>query len=68
MSQKTLGIILVLLGIVLLIVGVFADSLGVGGRHGFGWKQWSREEIYQKWGLYQDYRIRYLYPKAAPVR
>ncbi len=37
-------------------------------RHGFGWKQWSREEIYQKWGLYQDYRIRYLYPKAAPVR
>jgi RNA-directed DNA polymerase len=37
-------------------------------RRGFGWKRWSREEIYQKWGLYQDYRIRYLYPKAAPVR
>jgi len=37
-------------------------------RRGFGWKWWSREEIYQKWGLYQDYRIRYLYPKAAPVR
>ncbi len=39
MSQKTLGIILVVLGIVLLVVAVFADSLGVGARHGFGWKQ-----------------------------
>jgi RNA-directed DNA polymerase len=37
-------------------------------RRGFGWKRWSREEIYRKWGLYQDYRIRYLYPKAAPAR
>ena len=36
------------------------------GLKGFGWKRWSREEIYQKWGLYNDYRIRYLYPKAAP--
>lgn len=35
---------------------------------GFGWKRWSREEIYQKWGLYRDYRIRYIYPKAAPVQ
>jgi len=33
---------------------------------GFGWKRWSREEIYQKWGLYNDYRIRYIHPKAAP--
>jgi RNA-directed DNA polymerase len=38
------------------------------GLKGFGWKRWSREEIYGKWGLYQDYRIRYLYPKAAPSR
>jgi RNA-directed DNA polymerase len=37
-------------------------------RRGFGWKRWSREEFYQKWGLYQDYRIRYLYPKVAPAR
>jgi RNA-directed DNA polymerase len=37
-------------------------------RRGFGWRRWSREEIYQKWGLYQDYRIQYLYPKAAPAR
>jgi RNA-directed DNA polymerase len=36
------------------------------GLKGFGWKRWSREEIYGKWGLYQDYRIRYLYPKAKP--
>ena len=37
-------------------------------RCGFGWRRWSREEIYQKWGLYRDYRIQYLYPKAAPAR
>lgn len=37
-------------------------------RRGFGWRRWSREEIYQKWGLYRDYRIQYLYPKAAPAR
>jgi RNA-directed DNA polymerase len=35
---------------------------------GFGWKLWSREEIYRNWGLYNDYRIRYIYPKAAPCR
>jgi len=38
------------------------------GLKGFGWKRWSREEIYGKWGLYNDYQIRYLYPKAAPSR
>ena len=38
------------------------------GLKGFGWKRWSKEEIYEKWGLYQDYRIRYLYLKAAPSR
>jgi RNA-directed DNA polymerase len=38
------------------------------GLKGFGWKRWSREEIYKKWGLYNDYRICYLYPKAAPSR
>jgi RNA-directed DNA polymerase len=36
------------------------------GLKGFGWKRWSKEEIYQKWGLYNDYRICYLYPKATP--
>jgi len=38
------------------------------GLKGFGWKRWSRDEIYKKWGLYNDYQIRYLYPKAAPIR
>jgi len=38
------------------------------GQKGFGWKRWSREEVYGKWGLYNDYQIRYLYPKAAPSR
>jgi RNA-directed DNA polymerase len=35
------------------------------GLKGFGWKRWSREEIYRNWGLYNDYRICYLYPKAT---
>ena len=37
-------------------------------RRGFGWKRWSREDIYRNWGLFNDYRIRYVYLKAAPVR
>ncbi len=35
---------------------------------GFGWKVWSREEIYKKWGLYNDYQIRYIRLKATPSR
>jgi len=38
------------------------------GLKGFGWKRWSREDIYKQWGLYNDYQIRYLYPKAALTR
>jgi len=38
------------------------------GLKGFGWKRWSKDDIYGKWGLYSDYRIRYLYPKAVPSR
>lgn len=37
-------------------------------RNGYGWKRWSREDVYQRWGLYNDYRIRYILPKAAPSR
>ena len=37
-------------------------------RKGYGWKRWSREVIYQQWGLYNDYQIRYYHPKAAPSR
>lgn len=32
---------------------------------GFGWKRWSRDEIYETWGLFNDYRIVYTLPKAA---
>ena len=37
-------------------------------RKGYGWKRWSREDVYQRWGLYNDYQIRYFQPKAAPGR
>jgi len=40
------------------------------GRRGFGWKRWIKAELYQKFGLYRDYQIRYYQPKlkALPVR
>lgn len=28
-------------------------------KFGFGWKEWSSEIIYGKWGLYNDYQVRY---------
>jgi RNA-directed DNA polymerase len=28
-------------------------------KFGFGWKEWSSEVIYNKWGLYNDYQVRY---------
>jgi RNA-directed DNA polymerase len=37
-------------------------------RNGYGWKRWSREDVYQRWGLYNDYQIRYFQPKTAPSR
>jgi RNA-directed DNA polymerase len=37
-------------------------------RHGYGWKRWSSEDIYQRWGLYNDYQVRYYRAKAAPAR
>ena len=36
------------------------------GRPGCGWKRWSNEAIYQKWGLVNDYRVRYFY--RSPVK
>lgn len=29
-------------------------------RKGFGWKRWSSQDIYRRWGLYDDYRLSYL--------
>ena len=38
------------------------------GRRGFGWKRWSTRWIYEKLGLFRDYRIVYHLPKALPVQ
>ncbi|MFZ1178668.1 MAG: group II intron reverse transcriptase/maturase [Mycobacterium sp.] len=35
------------------------------GRKGFGWKEWSSRVIYEEWGLYNDYQIRYHQVKAT---
>ena len=36
------------------------------GRRGRGWKRWSNETIYQKWGLVNQYRVQYFY--RSPVK
>jgi RNA-directed DNA polymerase len=38
-------------------------------RHGFGWKRWSRQWLYEGLGLFADYRVRYYRPspKVAPA-
>jgi RNA-directed DNA polymerase len=38
------------------------------GRKGFGWKRWSREEIYKNWGLYNDYQIRLTNAPTASLK
>ena len=38
-NQKMIGIALLVVGIVALVIGLFADSLGIGGISGFGYKQ-----------------------------
>ena len=38
------------------------------GKKGFGWKEWNKDVIYKKWGLYDDYLIRYYMPKANPTQ
>ena len=39
-------------------------------RKGFGWKRWSRQWLYERLGLFCDYRVRRLtpLPKALPAR
>jgi RNA-directed DNA polymerase len=37
------------------------------GRRGCGWKRWSNEAIYQKWGLVNDYQVRYFYRSSVKV-
>jgi hypothetical protein len=41
MSKRTIGMALIVLGVILLIVSLAADSLGIGGAPGIGWKQLS---------------------------
>ena len=38
------------------------------GRPGFGWTRWSRRWLYQRLGLFSDYRVVYYVPKALPVQ
>ena len=33
-------------------------------RKGFGWKRWSSKTVYEKWGLFADYRLAYAGAKA----
>jgi RNA-directed DNA polymerase len=37
-------------------------------RKGFGWKQWSRQWIYQSLRLFNGYRVRRPMLKVAPAR
>lgn len=37
------------------------------GRSGYGWKEWSSKVVYEDWGLYNDYRIRYHETKVKPA-
>ena len=36
-------------------------------RFGYGWKEWSSKKIYEAWGLYNDYAIRYHGVKVKPA-
>ena len=37
------------------------------GRRGRGWKRWSNEAIYKKWGLVNEYKVQYFYRSAVKV-
>lgn len=37
------------------------------GRKGYGWKEWSSKVVYEQWGLYNDYQIRYHETKVKPA-
>jgi len=39
MSNKAIGAILLVAGVLLLLISATADSLGIGGSAGMGWKQ-----------------------------
>jgi RNA-directed DNA polymerase len=37
------------------------------GRPGCGWKRWSNEAIYKKWGLVNEYKVQYFYRSTVKV-
>jgi len=37
------------------------------GRPGCGWKRWSNEAIYKKWGLVNQYKVQYFYRSSVKV-
>ncbi len=37
------------------------------GRRGCGWKRWSNEAIYKKWGLINEYKVQYFYRSSVKV-
>jgi len=37
-------------------------------RKGFGWSRWSSKVVYGTWGLFNDYRVRYIYMDRAKAR
>ena len=39
MNRKTTGVVVLVAGVLLFLVAAAADSIGVGGAPGFGWKQ-----------------------------
>ena len=39
MSNKTIGIVLIILGVGMMIVSLAADVIGIGNGTGIGWKQ-----------------------------
>ena len=39
MSNRTMAYLIIVLGAVVLIISLAADSLGIGGPPGIGWKQ-----------------------------
>lgn len=39
MQGKTVGTIVLVVGVLILLVAAAADSIGLGGAPGFGWKQ-----------------------------
>lgn len=39
MDKKKLGFALLVIGVIILLIGLLADSIGIGGATGFGYKQ-----------------------------